>query len=419
MLNQETNQLRKTEPRFFYGYIVVATAFIIMLVGFGLYNSFGVFFEPLLNEFGWTRAMTSGAFSLSLILSGVLGIAMGGLTDRLGSRIVMTVCGCFLALGFLLMSQAVAVWQLYLFYGVIMGIGVSGLWIPLLSTVARWFVKRRSLMTGIVLAGMGIGTLIAPIVISRIIATYDWRMAYIIPGIAILIVVVLASQFLRRAPRQIGQLPYSENAEGKQGSQSGAEGFSLGEAVHIRQFWLVLSMLFCWGFGLYSIIVHVVPYAIELGIPAVSAANILAVFGGVGVLGNFVLGHLGDRIGNRQIFIIGFIIWTTLFFWLFSSKEMWMLYIFAIIFGFADGGLSASESPIIAWLFGLSSHGLIFGVLGFGFTIGAAVGPFVTGYIFDLTGGYQTAFLVCAAFCVVGLILAAILRPTKRTEIKI
>ncbi len=418
MINQETNQLRKTEPRFFYGYIVVVAAFIIMLVGYGLFNSFGVFFKPLVTEFGWTRATTSAAFSLSMIVSGVLGVVMGGLNDRFGPRIVLTVCGCFLGLGFLLMSQTATIWQLYLFYGVIIGIGVSGLWVPLLSTVARWFVKRRSLMTGIVLAGMGIGTLVAPLVVSRLIAAYDWRMACIILSIAILIVIALASQFLRRAPGQMEQLPYRKNEGGEQESKSGTEGFSLREAVHIRQFWLVFCMSFCWGFCLSSVLVHIVPYTIELGIPAVSAANILAAIGGMSVLGNFFLGHLGDRIGNRQIFIIGFILWTALLFWLVPSKERWMLYIFAFIFGFADGGLSASESPIIAWLFGLSSHGLIFGVLGLGFTIGAAIGPFVTGYIFDLTGGYQAAFLVCAAFSIFGLILASILRPTKRLGIR-
>lgn len=403
----------KNKPRFFYGYIIVIAAFIIMLVGYGLYNSFGIFLTPLINEFGWTRATTSGAFSLSMILCGVLGIVVGGLTDKFGSRIVMTACGCFLALGFLLMSQISAAWQLYLFYGIIIGIGISGVWVPLLSTVARWFDKKRSLMTGIVLSGMGLGTLISPLVVSRLISTYDWRMASMILGIVLLVIIVLASQFLRHAPSQKGQTPYSENEAVEQEPPLETKAFSLREASHVRQFWMVFGILFCWGFCAFSVVVHIVPYTIELGIPAVNAANILATIGGISVIGNYVLGHLGDRIGNRRIFIIGFIIWTAILLWLVPSKQLWMLYIFAIIFGFADGGLAASESPIIAWLFGLRSHGLIFGVLGLGFTIGGAVGPIVTGQIFDLTGGYQVAFLVCAAFSIFGLIISSILKPIK------
>ena len=413
MSNNNLPRPNKNKPRFFYGYIIVIAAFIIILVGYGLYNSFGIFFTPLITEFGWTRATTSGAFSLSMILCGVMGIVVGGLTDKFGSRIVMTACGCFLALGFLLMSQTSTVLQLYLFYGIIIGIGISGVWVPLLSTVARWFAKKRSLMTGIVLSGMGIGTLVSPLVVSRLISTYDWRMASIILGIVLLVIIVLASQFLRHPPSQMGQMPYLENAAGRQESKLETKAFSLREASHVKQFWLVFGMLFCWGFCVFSVIVHIVPYTIELGIPAVSAANILATIGGISVIGNYVLGHLGDRIGNRQVFIIGFILWIAILLWLVPSKQIWMLYIFAIIFGFADGGLATSESPIIAWLFGLSSHGLIFGVLGLGFTIGGAVGPIVTGQIFDLTGGYQVAFLVCATFSIFGLILSSILRPIK------
>ena len=134
----------------------------------------------------------------------------------------------------------------------------------------------------------------------------------------------------------------------------------------------------------------------------------------MGLVGNSVLGGVADKIGNRQIFIVGFIMILAALLWLVPARELWMLYLFAIIFGFAGGGMGASESPLVAGLFGLTSHGLIYGVVHLGFTAGAAVGPVVSGYIFDLTGSYQVAFLVCAAFCIAGFVLAAILRPTRR-----
>jgi len=414
--SKEDYQLRKTEPRIFYGYIVVIVAFFVMVASWGVYNAFGVFFKPLQAEFGWSSAATSGAFSLSMIIYGVMGIVVGGLNDRFGPRIVMTLCGFLVGLGFLLMSQVNALWQIYLFYGVIVGIGLSGVWVPQLSTVARWFVRRRSLMTGIVVAGVGIGQLIGSPVASRLIAAYDWRLSYIILGGVVLIVMVLAAQLMKRDPTKMGLLPYGENEVKQQGLASEAGAFSLKEAAGTTQFWVSLVMFFCFGFGVFGVTVHIVPHAIELGVSAVSAANVLAAMGGISILGTYVLGGLGDRIGNRQVFIIGFILIAAAFFWLVPARELWMFYLFAALFGFAMGGTGAVESPLVAGLFGLRSHGLIYGVVHIGFTAGAAVGPVVMGYIFDLTGSYQVAFLVCGVVGVVGLIMAVVLRPTKKLE---
>ncbi len=269
-------------------------------------------------------------------------------------------------------------------------------------------------MTGIVIAGAGISQLIAPPVVSRLIAAYDWRLSFVILGGVVLIAIVLAAQFLRRDPTQMGQLPYGENEGPQQELKAETKGFSLKEAVFTAQFWFVFMILLCYGFGSFAILVHLVPHALGLGISAVSAANILATMGVTSVLGNYVLGSVGDRIGNRQVFIIGFVLMSATLFWLVLARELWMLYLFAIVFGFSFGGMSAVESPIVAGLFGLSSHGLIYGVIHVGFTVGAAVGPFLTGYIFDLTGSYQMAFLICTALGIVGLISAAILRPIKK-----
>ncbi len=413
MVNQEVYPPVKTEPRFFYGYVIVVAAFFILVVSFSLHNVFGLFFTPMLTELGWTRAVLSGAFSLSLIIYGVLGIVMGGLNDRFGPRVVVTLCGFLMGLGCLLMSQVSALWQLYLFYGVIIGVGMSGVWVPQMSSVARWFVKRRSLMTGIVIAGTGISQLIAPPVVSRLIDAYNWRLSFVILGGVVLISVVLSAQFLRRDPAQMGQRPYGENEGPWQELKSETKALSFREAICSAQFWIAFMILFCYAFGAFSILVHIVPHAIGLGVSSVSAANILAVMGGIGILGNYVLGGIGDRIGNRQVFIIGYIMMTASLFWLVPAREVLMLYLSMVILGFSFGGMAAVESPLVAKLFGLSSHGLIYGVIHVGFTIGAALGPFLTGYIFDVTGSYYMAFLVCSAITVVGLIFALILRPAK------
>jgi MFS family permease len=382
---------------------------------FGSYNSFGIFFEPVLTDFNWTRTIISGGFSLSWIMQGLLGIAMGRLTDRFGPRVVLTISGFLVGLGYLLMSQIGAVWQLYLFYGVIIGSGMGGTWVPIVSTVARWFAKRRSLMTGIVLSGVSIGTLIGAPVASRLISTYDWRMSYIVVGGIVLVVVVLAAQFLRRDSTQARQKPYRGSEGETQEPISETHSFSLREAVRTRQFWLTSGMFFCFGFCVYTIIAHIVLHVIGLGISSTSAANILATAGGLSIAGRIVLGSVGDRFGNRQVFIIGFVLMAATLFSLVPAKEVWGLYLFAVVFGFAFGGCATSESPLVAGLFGLSSHGLILGVINLlGFTFGAAVGPLIGGYIFDMTNSYQLAFIICGAVSVVGLILTVLLSPLQK-----
>ena len=408
MAGQKIYKPSGAEPRLFYGYIVVAVAFCIMVLTNGTRLSFGIFFKPVLTEFGWTRTMTSGAFSLAMIVHGLVSIVMGGLTDRLGPRIVLTLCGFILGLGYLLMSQVNAVWQLYLFYGLITGIGTSGFWVPIMSTVARWFAKRRGMITGIVMAGTGLGTLVVPPVASRLIATYDWRISYIMMGSFVLVVLVSLSQLLRRDPSQMGQVPYGENREGGQEVQLSGEGFYLSEAVYTGQFWLVFTINLCYGFLWLAIMVHIVPHATDLGISPISAANILAIIGGAGIVGRVAMGSIADRIGNKQAFIIGFILMSAVLFWLVTVTEIWMFYLFAIVTGIGTLG-----SPVTAELFGLRSHGLIYGVINLGYNIGAATGPLLAGYIFDMTGRYQVAFLVCAAFGIVGLVLTLLLRPIK------
>jgi MFS family permease len=245
MVNQRLQPNPKAEPKFFYGYIVVLSSLIIMVALWGAYSVYGVFFNPLISEFNWTRAATSGAFSLATVLSGVLGVVVGEITDRFGPRILMTVACLLFGLGHLLMWQVSSLWQLYLYYGVIVGVGMSGSWVPPLSTVARWFSKRRSLMTGIVIAGLSVGRIIGPPVISGLIAVYDWRLTYVILGGTVLVLTVIASQFLKRDPGQMGLLPYGADKVEPGTKVPEVSGFSLVEAVCTWQFWEVFAMVFC------------------------------------------------------------------------------------------------------------------------------------------------------------------------------
>ena len=401
-------------PGLFYGYVIVFAAFLSITVLFAVYYAFGVFFKPILYEFGWTRAMTSGAFSLSSLVSGFLTIFIGVLTDKIGPRKVMSLCGLLLGLGYILMSKVDSGWQIYLYYGVIIGAGMGGSFVPLMTTLARWFNDRRGLMTGIVTAGIGIGALVGPPVASRLIGAYGWRVSFLILGITVLAVVVLSAQLLKRDPAESGDVPYGGEKGGQGGFQGLDEGISMGQALHTWQAWVLFSMIVCFGYNVFAIMVHIAPHAIELGISASRAAGILAAIGGVSIIGKVAMGRAGDIIGSRKVFMIGFIMMSAALLWLGSANLAWGLYIFACFFGFAYGGCAASESPIVAELFGLRFHGSIMGLLGASFTLGGAIGPFLTGYIFDVTGAYLVGILVCAALCLVGFFLATLLKPVAR-----
>ena len=413
------NLTAKNSPgkqRIFYGYIIVIASFCSMAIMWGTFHAFGIFFNPMSDEFGWSRAATSGAFSLSLLVSGVSAIFMGRLTDKLGGRWVLTLCGFLAGLGYLLISRITAVWQLYLIYGIMVGIAMGGAWVPLMSSVARWFTARRSLMTGIVLSGLGVGSLIGPPLANWLVSIFKWRVSYIVIGVVALVITILAAQFLRRAPAQIGEKTGLETEANGQDASLQSTGLTLSEAVRTLTFWLFTLALFCFGFSLYTMMVHITPHAIDLGISETSAANILAVIGGLGILGMVGLGSLADKIGNRWGYIIGLLLMALPLLGLMALTGEWQLYLLTAIFGFGHGGFSSSESPLAAKLFGLKSHGTILGMAVLGFSIGAAAGPVFTGFIFDVTSGYQMAFLAGAIVCIIGIISSTLLRaPAKRS----
>lgn len=387
-----------------------------MLISFGLFLSFGVFFNPILTDFNWTRALTSGAYSLCMILAGLLGVVMGRLNDKIGPRLVVTICGIFLSLGYLLTSQIGSIWQLYLFYGVMIGIGMAGIWVPLGSITVRWFVSRRSMMTGIVVGGMGAGTLIGPLFTNYIISIYGWRCSYIILGIIVLITIVPIAQLLKLDPSKKGLIPYGQEESKQYQLKSVTKSLSLVEAVRSSQFWMLALVFSSYGFCLQGIRLHIVPHAMDLGFSATTAAIILAASGGVSILGNAVFGIASDRIGNKKTLIIGLILIVLALLWLVPAMDIWKLYLFALVFGLAYGGINAVQSPIIAEVFGLKSHGVILGIIVLFFTVGASSGPYLLGYIFDITSSYRMAFSICAGIVTVGLIMVAVSRPIRVVE---
>jgi MFS family permease len=404
----------KGQLKFFYGYIVVIANFLILVSMYGTLYSFGVFLKPVLSEFGWTRAMTSGAYSLCFLLSGAVAMATGRLNDRFGPRVIMSCSGLLLGSGYFLMSKIGTIWELYLYYGVIVGVGMGGGIAPSLSTVARWFVKKRGVMTGITIAGTGTGTLVTPLIANWLVSIYSWRASFTMIGMTVFILIVGLAQLLIRDPGRKGLSPYGSKTAVADRSNLDAAGLSLQEAVRTGQLWILFVIYVCAGFFIQIIIVHIVIHATGLGILPVSAASVLSIVGVGSLVGRVMGGGVSDRFGNKPTITVALIFMGAGFIWLLAARELWMLYIFAIIFGLSYGEILCMMSLLPVELFGLRSQGAILGITIFGSTIGGSIGPVVAGRIFDITGSYQVAFMICVAVAIAGLILTIFIRPVYR-----
>jgi MFS family permease len=407
-----------TKSRIFYGYYIIAAILFIMIMMWGSRQSFSVLIGPLLDEFHWSRASVSAGFSATWVFTGIFSILVGRLNDRFGPRLIMTVAGCLLGLGFFLISTLTSLWQLFLYY-LIINIGMSAAMVPVLSTIARWFVKKRGFVSGIAMSGIGIALITLIPIINEITISHGWRTSYTIISAAAFVIIITAAQFLKRDPSRIGDVPDGDSSSAGKNNNSYKEGLSLRKALRTRQVWTLAVIYLCCYFTFNFVIAHLVLYARGEGISATSAATIISVLGAAGIAGRILIGIWVDKVGNKIAMLFSTALMLISFSCLLLSSELWMLYLFGIIYGFGQGGLATAESPMVAHIFGMKAHGSILGVVFAGDTIGGTTGPIVGGYIFDRTQSYLLAFIICVALVIINLLLILGLKPVKQIKEKL
>jgi MFS family permease len=399
------------ELRFFYGWVVVIAAFLVTFISFSIRYSFGIFSDSLLEEFGWTKTLIFGALSISTIVGGLSGIVMGRLSDRYGPKITVGVNGFLVGLGMVLCSQISALWQLYVFSGLLIGVGMGVSFAPIMATTSRWFDKRRGLALGIVASGIGIGTLVMSPVITYFISVYNWRSAYLIVGFIAWIILISAAFMLKSSPAENNARSYDENSK-KEANLN--EDWGALEATRTRSFWLVLFSNSLWNLCLQMIMSHIYPYTeTDIGTSPMVAAGVLSLIGVGSIFGRIAVGVASDRIETKRVWLFCLVCQVATMLWLTEAKNVWMLYVFAPLFGFSYGGLVPLIPAIDVEFFGTKNLGAIIGLIGIGSTISGALGPFLGAYIFDLTGSYNLAFLLGVIATVAATILAI---PTKKPE---
>jgi predicted MFS family arabinose efflux permease len=291
-------------------------------------------------------------------------------------------------------------------------IGGSGFLVPMVSTVTRWFVKKRGMMTSIVISSLGTCEIIMPPLARWLIATYGWRDSYIILGITLVVIIATGAQFIKRDPSQMGMLPYGSDEAKEEHTRMQVTGLDLQQALRTKEIWILAAVMLCYFFSQSFVATHIVILATGLGISRTSAANIMVLIGGMYIVSLNIAGNIVNKIGKRWEIAAGFLLQAIALFSFFLSKDTWMLYLSAIILGLGRGTAMAPMPLLIADIYGLKSFGVIQGIIFFGATAGHIIGPVLTGYIFDTTGSYSIALLSCLGVAILAIVLISLVRTS-------
>jgi MFS family permease len=417
--------------KLYYGWVIVGLAMISMSFWFGIRTTFSVFFVALIDHFHWSRAEAAGAQSIAMLVYMIMAPIIGTLVDRIGPRKTI-LPGIFLTgLGFLLCTQIESLLQFYVFFGAIVGIGVTCLSIaPNTVLLAHWFEHRRGTANGLASMGIGTGVLFFVPLMQYLISIKGWQFAYLIFGLLILMIPLpLNAFFLRHTPKELGLLPDGETLKrieetdqkkvtetGMVCSPSTRDEMSYQEILKAPRFWGLLLFPSLVSFGAYFIIVHHVKYLTDFGVDKMWAASL---FAGIGALSSgfrFFWGWFSDWRGREIAFTLGMICFTLgiLFLLLFETFRVTpLLYLFAACFGSGWGATAPLFMSIAADLYKGRNFGWIYGTLEGVLGIGAALGAYVGGTVFDRTGSYFWGFILIMIFNLISIPLVWLVAPRK------
>lgn len=374
--------------------IIVLGASLTQFGVIGVFFAYGVFFKEFETEFGWSRTFLSACGAVATFMMGFLALVGGRLIDRFGPRRVLMTSGMLYGLGFLLISQIDARWQLFVICGTLVAAGLGTHDVGTLGTIARWFEKKRGIMSGVVKLGTAVGQMVMPPVSAMLILAIGWRMTSASLGLAAAVLLVLAALMLRNPPVAKGSTAQGSSAR-----------IAFAEARRGRIFWTLCLIQFLFFPALMSLPLHLAVHGMDLGMEQAVAAGLLSVVGAASAGGRLVVGLFFDRIGGKSAYVLCFVILIASLMAFAATSSHGLLFVVAGFYGFAHGGFFTVVSPSVASYFGMRAHGAIFGSILFAGTIGGAIGPILTGYAFDITGSYQIAFLSLTALAAIGLAL--------------
>jgi MFS family permease len=409
---------------FFYGWVVIAVAFVTMGIGVNARTAFSLLFPPILDEFGWERGVTAGAFSFGFLVSAVLSPTLGKLMDRYGPKLQMEVGVVSVAAGLLLAPLVTRPWHLYATLGVLVGGGsVCLAYTGHSFFLPNWFVRRRGLALSVAFAGVGVGSMILLPWVQALIVRAGWRTACWTLAVVVFVLLAPLNLLVKRRPEDLGLLPDGDRAPAG-GTTAAAPSnvvdtawvaveWTLARAMRTARFWWIFAGYFCALYAWYAVQVHQTKYLVETGFGAGEAAWALGLVSLAGIPGQIALGYVSDRIGREWVWTVGslgFVICYVALLALAQAPTPMLLYVMVLAQGMLGYGLTSVIAAIPAEIFQGRHYGSIFGVLMLAAIAGGAAGPWLTGVLYDARGSYAAAWWIaigCAGISGAAIWLAA------------
>jgi MFS family permease len=411
----------------FYGWIMVATAFVTMGIVVNSRTVFSLFFPSILDEFGWSRAVTAAIFTTGLLAANAFTPFLGVLMDRLGPRVVFPTGLALMSLGLALATGAHAPWQLHLTLGVLVaGASVFVSYMGHALLLPNWFARQRGLAFGIAFSGVGVGAFVLLPWLQSLIGRMGWRGAcWTLAALLALVVLPLNILVPRRRPEELGLRPDGDAAPGEARRAAtvhvvdhrwAATEWTLARAVRTGRFWWIFVGYFTCLFAWYAVQVHQTKYLLELGFSSDFAAWALGIVGLTGIAGQILWGYVSDRIGREWAWTAGgagFAVCYVALLALPAHPAKWLVYVMVAAQGLFGYGAASVFGAIPMELFQGARYGSIFAVLNVGSNAGAGAGPWVAGLAHDYTGSYAPAFWIAIGCSVVSVVAMWLAAPRK------
>lgn len=410
---------------FFYGWVIVALGFITLGVRFGAMNSFGVFFVAMLKEFGWSRGSLAGVQTLNMAVVGLSTVLVGYALPRFGPRKVIAITALVQGVFLALCSRVTEIWHFYLVWGVAVGVtmGILGL-VPWGSILPNWFERRRGTAMGVASAGIGLGYLVFIPFVQYITDRFSWQAAFIAMGLlTALLIAPLNAWLLRNRPEDMGLLPDNAGSSSKSRSSSDlAQARGADKQWTIRQvlkslpFWCLLSAFGMGVLGFGFVIAHQVAMLVDAGYSAIFASFIFGLMGIIGSVSKVVWGYAADHIGREWAYTMGTVVLLcgmVAIMLVRDTSTLWLVYAYAILFGFGYGAFTPVIPAAAADIYMGKSFPMIFSLINMGGLFISSVGPWMGGFVFDLTGSYFIAFIIGLVGVSISCVLVWIAAPRK------
>ena len=403
----------RSEKKLFYGWFIVGAAFLVLFaINGGIINTFGVFLKPVSEDMGWTRTLFTGILGL-----GALGMALGSpfagkVIDKFGVRKTMAFGVVLCGAGLALTGGATEMWHfIVLFFIVGIGFSASSM-LPASVVIANWFNLRRGVAMGIAFMGTSFGGAIMNPVNTRLVLTYGWRTSYVIIGLGVMIISVpLILLFIRTRPSDMGLLPDGEAPSQKEPEIS--TGHTLSDAIRTSAFWLISINMFLTNFMANGVINHGIPHLTDIGHSPTFAGRVTGLSMLAMTLGKVSLGLCADRWGARPTFALSAVMTAVGVGILIMAGQPWLAVLYAIVFGFPQGGPLALTPLVAADCHGLANFGSIFGAMTFFSILGAGVGPIVIAAMYESSGSYTSAFTLLIVITLISAACIYMARPSK------